>query len=88
MRSQIQRISGCRIVAACDREPMMASQFCERFNVQAQYYGFESMLRESATRRRSHHHAAGIALSPRGTMSRSRMPRLRREAVYASLPRS
>lgn len=44
---QIQRLSGCSIVAACDREPMMASQFCERFNVPAQYSDLQSLLRES-----------------------------------------
>ena len=45
---QIERISGCRIVAACDREPMMAMQFCERFNVPAQYTDVQTMLREAA----------------------------------------
>jgi predicted dehydrogenase len=29
--SQIRRIGGCEIVAACDREPLMAQQFCDRF---------------------------------------------------------
>jgi predicted dehydrogenase len=45
---QIQRIPGCRIVSACDREPMMAAQFCERFNVPAQYTDLQSLLRESS----------------------------------------
>jgi predicted dehydrogenase len=31
--SQIQRIQGCEIVGACDREPLMADQLCERFNI-------------------------------------------------------
>jgi predicted dehydrogenase len=31
--SQIRRIRGCEIVAACDREPLMAEQFCERFAI-------------------------------------------------------
>ena len=31
--SQIQRIQGCEIVGVCDREPLMAKQLCERFNV-------------------------------------------------------
>jgi len=44
---QIQRIPGCRIVAGCDREPMMAAQFCERFDVPAQYSDFQTMMRES-----------------------------------------
>jgi predicted dehydrogenase len=45
--AQIQRIPGCDIVAACDREPMMAAQFCERFSVGGQYSELLSMLRES-----------------------------------------
>lgn len=44
---QIQRIPGCRIVAGCDREPMMAAQFCERFSVPAQYSDVGAMLREA-----------------------------------------
>ncbi len=44
---QIQRIPNCGIVAACDREPMMAAQFCERFRVPAQYSDVETMLREA-----------------------------------------
>ena len=44
---QIQRIPGCSIVAACDREAMMASQFCERFNVRARYTDLQEMLREA-----------------------------------------
>jgi predicted dehydrogenase len=31
--SQIRRIDGCEIAAACDREPLMARQFCDRFGV-------------------------------------------------------
>jgi predicted dehydrogenase len=45
--SQIQRIAGGQIVAACDREPMMAAQFCERFSVANQYSDAGAMLRES-----------------------------------------
>lgn len=45
---QIQRIPGCGIVAACDREAMMAAQFCERFDVRAQYTDVEMMIRETA----------------------------------------
>ncbi len=45
---QIERIPGCSIVAACDREPMMAAQFAGRFSIPAQYSDLETMLRESA----------------------------------------
>jgi len=31
--SQIQRIVGCEIVGACDREPLMARQLAERFSI-------------------------------------------------------
>ena len=35
--AQIQKISGCEIVAVCDREPLMAMQLYERFPVK-QYF--------------------------------------------------
>lgn len=35
--SQIQRIEGCTIVGACDRETLMAQQFCERFKVRCHF---------------------------------------------------
>ena len=42
--SQIQRISGARIVAACDREPLMARQLAERFGIEQQFDDVERML--------------------------------------------
>jgi predicted dehydrogenase len=45
---QIQRIPGSSIVAACDREPMMAAQFCERFGVPGQYSDVGLMLQEAS----------------------------------------
>jgi predicted dehydrogenase len=36
--AQIQRIKGCEMVGACDREPLMARQFCERFPIR-QHFG-------------------------------------------------
>lgn len=41
---QIQRISGCEIVAACDREPLMAQQFSERFSVGQCFTGVEELV--------------------------------------------
>jgi predicted dehydrogenase len=32
--AQIHRISGCKVVGACDQEPLMARQLCERFGVE------------------------------------------------------
>lgn len=41
---QIQRIKGCEIVAACDREPLMAAQLSERFPVKCCFTDLEEML--------------------------------------------
>jgi predicted dehydrogenase len=43
--SQIRRIDGCAIVAACDREPLMAQQFCERFEVGDRFTEVTDVLR-------------------------------------------
>jgi predicted dehydrogenase len=45
--SQIARIDGCEIVAACDREPLMARQFCVRFGVKGQFADLDRLLTES-----------------------------------------
>jgi predicted dehydrogenase len=45
--SQIQRISGCEIVAACDTELLMARQFAERFQVKKQFTDLATMLDEA-----------------------------------------
>ena len=42
--TQIQRIPGCRIVAVCDREPLMAEQLCERFGLSDHFSDIEQML--------------------------------------------
>ena len=41
---QIQRIKGCEIVAACDREPLMARQLCDRFHVKQQFTDLTELL--------------------------------------------
>ncbi len=46
--AQIVRISGCQIVAACDREILMARQLQERFPVRAVYDDLDTLLREAA----------------------------------------
>jgi predicted dehydrogenase len=43
--SQLQRISGCKIVAACDTEPLMAQQFCQRFAVERHFSDLATLLR-------------------------------------------
>ena len=45
--AQIQRIPGCEIVGACDREPLMAKQLYERFPVKGYFGGLEEMLQEA-----------------------------------------
>jgi predicted dehydrogenase len=44
---QIQRIQGCEIVAACDREPLMAKQLCERFSIKRCFGDLTQMLVET-----------------------------------------
>src|SRR5580658_7021827 len=45
--SQIQRIKGCEIVAVCDREPLMARQLSERFNIKSYFSDLGQMLTET-----------------------------------------
>jgi predicted dehydrogenase len=42
--AQLKRISGCQIVGACDRELLMARQFCERFSVPGCFNDVAEML--------------------------------------------
>jgi predicted dehydrogenase len=42
---QLQRISGCKIVGACDTEPLMAQQFCQRFAVERHFGDLAPLLR-------------------------------------------
>lgn len=45
--SQIQRIKGCEIVGVCDREPLMARQFYERFPVKRYFGDVKALLNEA-----------------------------------------
>lgn len=42
--TQIRRIPQAQIVAACDREPLMVEQFCDRFDVSGRASSFEELL--------------------------------------------
>jgi predicted dehydrogenase len=42
--AQIQRIPGCKVVGACDREPLMAKQLAERFKIPSQFSNVGAML--------------------------------------------
>jgi len=44
--SQIQRIQGCRIVAACDQEELMAKQLCERFHIKRFFSDLATLINE------------------------------------------
>ncbi|MGB2715284.1 MAG: Gfo/Idh/MocA family oxidoreductase, partial [Vicinamibacterales bacterium] len=43
----IARIEGCEIAAACDREPLMARQFCDRFHVKQSFTDLATLLSEA-----------------------------------------
>jgi predicted dehydrogenase len=45
--AQIQRIKDCKIVAVCDREPLMAKQLCDRFPIQQSFTDPAELLRTS-----------------------------------------
>jgi predicted dehydrogenase len=45
--AQIQRIPGCEIVGACDREELMAKQFCQRFRVPRHFTDVDELLDEA-----------------------------------------
>jgi len=45
--AQIQRIKDCEIVAACDREPLMAKQLCDRFPIQQRFTDLTELLSTS-----------------------------------------
>ena len=45
--AQIQRVDGCEIVAACDREELMAWQLCERFHIQGRFTDVAELLRKA-----------------------------------------
>jgi predicted dehydrogenase len=45
--AQIQRIPGCEIVGACDREELMAKQFCQRFRIPRHFTDVEELLKEA-----------------------------------------
>jgi len=45
--SQILRTGGCELVGACDTEPLMARQLCERFPVQQHFRDLTELLTKS-----------------------------------------
>lgn len=45
--SQIGRIEGCEIVGACDKEPLMARQLCDRYPIKQHFGDLTQLLEES-----------------------------------------
>jgi predicted dehydrogenase len=45
---QIRRIRGCEIIAACDAEPLMARQLCQRFGIAGCFSDLREMLAQAA----------------------------------------
>jgi predicted dehydrogenase len=41
---QIDRIEGCKVVGACDLEPLMARQLCDRFGIEGCFSDVDEML--------------------------------------------
>lgn len=78
--SQIRRIAGCTIVAACDREILMARQLCERFAIE-KYYGDLAQLLEEATPDVVH-----ITTPPESHMPLAKMCIQRGAHVYVEKP--
>lgn len=46
--AQIQRIEGCEMVGAYDREPLMARQFCDRFPVRRHFSHLSELLSDAS----------------------------------------
>jgi predicted dehydrogenase len=44
--AEIQRVPKCKVVGACDREPLMAKQLCERFHIDRAFSKVEELLAE------------------------------------------
>jgi predicted dehydrogenase len=42
--AQIQRIPGCEMVGACDREELMAKQICERFPIRGSFTDLDDLI--------------------------------------------
>jgi predicted dehydrogenase len=40
----IRRVVGCQVVAACDAEPLMAKQLCDRFGIERDFVDVDAML--------------------------------------------
>lgn len=66
---RIQRIWECKVVATCDKEPLMAKQLAERFRIERYFSDAEEMLKECkpdvvhiTTPPRSHHSLGKLCL--------------------------
>lgn len=78
--AQIQRIDGCEIVGACDREPLMARQFVERFPARQAFTDVDELLE------RGRPDVVHITTSPQSHFDLARRCLERGVSVYVEKP--
>jgi predicted dehydrogenase len=78
--AQIQRLKDCKIVAVCDREPLMAKQLCDRFPIERNFTDPTEMLRSS------HPDVVHITTPPEGHFELARLCLEHGVNVYVEKP--
>jgi predicted dehydrogenase len=78
--AQIQRVGGCEIVGACDREPLMARQFVERFPARQAFTDVDELLE------RGRPDVVHITTSPQSHFDLARRCLERGVSVYVEKP--
>jgi predicted dehydrogenase len=78
--AQIQRLKDCKIVAVCDREPLMAKQLCDRFPIERNFTDSTEMLRAS------HPDVVHITTPPEGHFELARLCLEHGANVYVEKP--
>ena len=79
---RIQRIRECRVIATCDREPLMAKQLCRAIPDRASFQRRRGNVGRVQTGRRPHHHFPAEPLLAREALPGTRLSRLYREALH------
>jgi len=78
--TQIQRLKDCKIVAVCDREPLMAKQLCDRFPIERNFTDPTEMLRAT------HPDVVHITTPPEGHFELARLGLEHGANVYVEKP--
>jgi len=78
--AQIQRLKDCKIVAACDREPLMAKQLCDRFPIERNFTDPTEILRAT------HPDVVHITTPPEGHFELARLCLEHGANVYVEKP--